>query len=395
MPALTVPVDVGPRRLDGLVEPAGEETVAAGRTAAEPLRGLRVVHLATPPFAPDALDVLRSTVPLLRDAGLDVRWLAVAGDDRADAAGRAVGDALHGGEPGPPEDLAAWRERGAEAAAEIPRATDVVVVHGAEALATLAEGHPGSRRAPRRVWWIEGDLSAADRGVLESVGDLVGAADAVVVDDAGHAPPGTEADVIAPAVDPFAPRHQDLPPRVAGGLARTAGLDLAHPFVVQVTDVDGWSWPELALDVVQAARAAGAHDLQLAVAARVPAGDPRAWRTLGELADHVEGVEGVRVVSNVGGAGDGEVNALQRLARVAVAERFGIGAAEALWKGTPAVTGPGTAEELGRRVAELVEDTGLAIELGRAGREMVRERHLVPRLLLDELQLYAKILSGA
>ena len=46
-------------------------------------------------------------------------------------------------------------------------------------------------------------------------------------------------------------------------------------------------------------------------------------------------------------------------------------------------------------MAELVADTGLAIELGRAGREMVRERHLVTRLLLDELRLYARIVSGA
>src|SRR3954454_20080445 len=109
MPALTFPVDVGPRRLDDLVAPAGEEAVTAVRAAAEPLRGLRIVHLATPPFAPGALDRLRSTVPLLRDAGLDVRWRAVAGDDRADAAARAVNDALRGGEAGPPDDLAVWR----------------------------------------------------------------------------------------------------------------------------------------------------------------------------------------------------------------------------------------------------------------------------------------------
>src|SRR4051812_29471756 len=197
MPALTVPVNVGPRRLDDLATHTGEDAVAAVRAAAEPLQGLRVAHLATPPFAPDAIDLLRSTVPLLRDAGLDVRWLAVAGDDRADAAARAVGDALRGGEAGPLEDLAAWRERGAEAAAEVPRATDVVVVHGAEALAALAEGHTGSRRTPRRVWWIDGDLSAPDRELFRAVGDLVGAADVVVVDEAGHAPPDTEVEVIA------------------------------------------------------------------------------------------------------------------------------------------------------------------------------------------------------
>src|SRR3954451_14401474 len=163
MPALTVPVDAGPRRLGALADTAGEEAIAAVLAAAEPLRGLRVAHLATPPFAPGALDRLRSTVPLLRDVGLDVRWLAVAGDDRADAAARAGGDALRGGEPGPAEDVTAWRARGAEPAAEVPRATDVVVVHGVEGLAALVEGHTGSRRAPRRGWWAAGDVFSPAR----------------------------------------------------------------------------------------------------------------------------------------------------------------------------------------------------------------------------------------
>ena len=48
------------------------------------------------------------------------------------------------------------------------------------------------------------------------------------------------------------------------------------------------------------------------------------------------------------------------------------------------------ADGIAARVAELVADPGLAIEMGRAGRERVRERFLITRVLLDELGLLAK-----
>lgn len=381
MPVLTIPVEPGPRRLAALADSAGEAAVARVQDLAQPLRRLRVVHLVSPPFAPRALDLLRSTVPLLRDAGLDVRWLAVAGDDRADAASRAVGDALRGGEAGPSQDEEAWRRRGLDAVAEVPRGTDVVVVHGAEGLALLGGEHPAP--APRQVWWIEGDLSA---GSVPT--DLAGRADAVVVERDGWAPAGVDAEAIAPGVDPLAPRNLELPPRVAGNLARTAGVDLSRPFVIRTTDVDGWTAAEDAVGVLHAAHDAGAEGLQLAIAALLPAGDPRAWRTLGELSDHTAGEEGVLVVPSVGGAGDAEVNALQRLARVAIGADEETGALEAGWKGTPSATD-------GERVAALVADAGEAIDEGRAARERVREGGLVTRLLAEQLDLYARITSGA
>jgi trehalose synthase len=397
MPVMTVPVEPGPRALGGLVAAAGEAAVDVVRDAARPLARLRVVHLVSPPFAPRALDLLRSTVPLLRDVGLDVRWLAVAGDDRADAAARAVGDALRGGEPGPPEELGAWRERAAVAASEVPRGTDVVVVHGAEGLALLAGAQdPPAGATARWVWWIEGDLAAPDAGTWAAVSGLVGAATAVIAEREAWAPPQVAAQAVAPAVDPLAARNLDLPPRVAGPLARSAGVDLGRPFVVAVCDLDGWSGAEGPIATLHAAQDAGAAGLQLALVARLGAGDPRAWRTLGELGDHTAGHADVLVVPDAGGAADAEVNALQRLARVALAEREDTSVAEAQWKTTPAVIeeGAGDAARRGARVAELVADPGLALELGRAGRERVRAGGLITRLLADQLDLYARITSG-
>ena len=53
----------------------------------------------------------------------------------------------------------------------------------------------------------------------------------------------------------------------------------------------------------------------------------------------------MHVIADVAGDGDAEVNALQRLARVAIAvdQGWGLPTAEALLKGTPVVAAPGPA----------------------------------------------------
>jgi trehalose synthase len=92
----------------------------------------------------------------------------------------------------------------------------------------------------------------------------------------------------------------------------------------------------------------------------------------------------------------------------ALREGFGLAASEALWKRTPVVAGRGggielqvddgetgyvvdDTAEMGERVADLVEDPGLATEMGSAGRLRVQQRFLVTRLLEDELRLLQSV----
>jgi trehalose synthase len=51
-------------------------------------------------------------------------------------------------------------------------------------------------------------------------------------------------------------------------------------------------------------------------------------------------------------------------------------------------------EETAARIVELVRDPGLAVEMGRAGHERVRERFLVTRMLEDELAALASVLGA-
>ena len=42
---------------------------------------------------------------------------------------------------------------------------------------------------------------------------------------------------------------------------------------------------------------------------------------------------------------------------------------------------------------KLLEDPGFARQMGRRGKEHVREHYLTPRLLRDDLRLFAKLLG--
>jgi trehalose synthase len=370
----TVPIQAGARRL-AAYDPAAIEEL---RDLAAPLQALRALFVTAAPFTPAAVDELRGVVPVLNAVGIDARWRALT-DGVAGA--RAIGDALRGGEAAgdDDEDVGRWR------AQRVEHDADVVVACGPEAL-------PALQGDARRVFRVHGPIGDGPAWELAKDATVI-AEDPSFVD--------READVVPPGVDPQSPRHLELPLRNVGHLARGAGLSLEHPLVAAVFDLDADTLPEDAVDVWRAARRRGPADLQLALCARVAHGDERAWHAIGELNDYAQDLDGVHVIADVAGHGDGVVNAVQRLARAAIAvdQGWGLPTAEALLKGTPVVAAPGpatkalvgrgvtAASERGQRVHALVEDPGLAAEQGRAGAAKVRERFLVTRVVRDLLGL--------
>jgi trehalose synthase len=116
----------------------------------------------------------------------------------------------------------------------------------------------------------------------------------------------------------------------------------------------------------------------------------------------------IKILSNLNGVGNVEVNAFQRanvVIQKSVREGFGLVVSEALWKRRPVVAGKvggiplqlidgetgylvTTTEECAQRVGDLLADAALADEMGAAGREYVRERFLITRYLRDYLQMF-------
>jgi trehalose synthase len=89
-------------------------------------------------------------------------------------------------------------------------------------------------------------------------------------------------------------------------------------------------------------------------------------------------------------------------------EGFGLTVTEAIWKARPFIGGAvggiplqitdgesgylvSTAEECAERALAILADPGLGKRLGRAGKEAVRQRFLMPRLLRDWLRVFERL----
>jgi trehalose synthase len=93
-----------------------------------------------------------------------------------------------------------------------------------------------------------------------------------------------------------------------------------------------------------------------------------------------------------------------------IREGFGLVVSEALWKARPVVASrvggipiqiaPGggilvdTIPEAASACVKILNDPGFAREMGRRGKEHVREHYLTPRQMRDNLRLYAKLLDS-
>jgi trehalose synthase len=275
----------------------------------------------------------------------------------------------------------------------------------------------GGGAGPVALWRVHEDASRAEPEALACALDLAQYCSSVLVPHESFAPatsppvvPEGRLHVAPPGIDPLDPRNLQLEARLPGRVVRPLGVDLERPFCLQVLELDRWDDPHAAIDAFRLAKAEE-PDLQLVLAAVLDRAATESWQAAKEISDYAQGTDDVLLLTTYEGLGSLEVGALLLLAR-AVIERslrhgFELAPFEALWKRTPVVGGaPLTirdgvdgylapdAEEAAAHLVELVRDPGLAIEMGRAGRERVREQFLVTAALERELRVLAATLGA-
>ena len=409
-------VDVSRRRLDDYRSVAPDtlldQVVALGRA----LDGARILQLNATAYGGGVAELLSSEVALMRDLGIDVEWRVICPDDEFFAVTKRVHNAMQGQALElRPYEISTYLGHNRHCAAMLGDEWDLVVVHDPQPAALIAgEDAPDARF----VWRCHIDTSRPEPTTWDFLRLFLAAYDAAVFTLPAFVPhglPREQVAIIAPAIDPLTAKNRALPRHFSRRVVAGFGLDLTRPLVVQVSRFDPWKDPLGLVDAWLEARER-VPGLQLALVGAMADDDPEGWAIHEQLAQATRDEPDCHLLTNLDGVGPLEVNAFQREADVVVQkslrEGFGLTVSEALWKETPVIGGNaggiplqigddeggilvGDAEECVEAIVTLLEDEQLAAAKGRAGHERVRREFLTPRLVRDDLALYARLLQAA
>ncbi len=392
-PINQVPVAAAsPERFRSLVGESYSEVEAAIKSAGKVLSGRVVWHVNSTARGGGVAEMLQSLLVYARGAGVDVRWLTIAGNADFFQITKRIHNHLHGspGDGGELDDAerAVYERTLAGCAEELSaliRRGDIVYLHDPQTAGLIPALRPTHAHV---VWRCHIGLDHPNelaRRAWSFLLPYVEEADAFVFSRRAFAWEGLERErlwLVAPSIDAFSPKNQDLGPDAVRAILATAGLaadgELAPvfvredgsrgrvdraaeleqdgtvpddaPLVAQVSRWDRLKDPGGVLrSFAEHLRHPSAHLLLAGPSVAGVADDPEGAEVLREIRAQREGLPaGVRArvhLASLPMADIGEnaamVNAIQRRADVVVqkslAEGFGLTVAEAMWKARPVV----------------------------------------------------------
>jgi trehalose synthase len=373
---------------------------------AERVDGRRFLHVSGGRFGGGSAEILHALVPIMADLGIEAGWEITGGDPQFYATARALQAALQGEERIlTDEGLQHYVEMNRINAKKLQLEADLVLVHDVQP-ATLVQHRPSGGRW---VWRCHFDASRAQRRAWSFLRGYVQQYDAVIFSLPKF---GRRINVpqfvIHPSIDPLSAKNREMTAREVATLLTSLRVRQDRPLLLQVGPFTRGADP---LGVVNAYRLVRKyHHIRLVLAGT--AGDEReSLEVLADLREAARDDEDI-IVLELPPDAHLQINALQRAATIvlqkSVREGFGLGAAEAMWKGKPVIAGfvgglsqqviydvtgytVQSVEGAAFRIRHLLNNPELIARMGAAGREHVRRSFLITRHVTDYLALLVKL----
>jgi len=398
--------------LKDYAEIVGEKKINEIRTRAEKLAGKSVVHVNSTSFGGGVSEILRRLVPLMMDVGINAEWKVITGDKEFFNVTKTFHNALQGKKVELTENMKKVYLRRNELNANLLSLDyDYVVIHDPQPLAIInyTDGRKG-----RWIWRCHIDLSQPNEEFWSFLEPFLANYDAFIFSLKKYVKSSLEkrnVAIIPPSIDPLSDKNKPLPEdRILSTLERY-DVDADRPILTQVARFDPWKDPLGVIDVYRKVKKK-MPKVQLLLITSMAPDDPEGWTYYEKTARHAGEDYDVHLLTDLMGVGDLEVNAFQRASDVAllksIREGFGMTVTEALWKKVPVVGGNvggiplqvinsetgflvNTVEEATEKTLYLLKHPEEAEEMGRKGKEHVKENFLITRHLKDYLKLFLRL----
>ncbi|PKB68880.1 MAG: hypothetical protein BZY81_00305 [SAR202 cluster bacterium Io17-Chloro-G4] len=384
---------------------------------ASQLNGLRIVHTNSTETGGGVAEILQSLVPLTNALGISTERVVINPPPEFFQVTKRIHNLLQGADGHlSTQELDIYYDSIQKVAEDMRRrdlSADVWFLHDPQLL-------PMARLLPRNTgdkwyWVCHIDLTTPNQGVLDALLPLTQDYDNLVFSLDSYVPKGLADSpsvfIAPPAIDPLTVKNVPMPKKRAKNLVAAMGIDTSRPLISQVSRFDMWKDPWGVVEAYRLARQS-VPGLQLAMLGLSQASDdPEALgilESVQELAGDDPDIHLYFHTDQLPCTVDEIVNAFQVVSEVlmqkSTREGFGLTVTEAMWKGKPMIGGNvggiriqiengengylvDNPEECARRIVELLKDPDLRARLGKAARESVRQRFLMPSLALDYLNL--------
>ena len=386
---------------------AGDEAISAIYKEARRLYGRRILHINSTYYGGGVAEILNSLVPLMNNIGIEADWRILHGTPDLFTITKKFHNALQGDSINLTEIKKQLYVGANEAFSTYCHIdADCVFVHDPQPLPVIKFY---KKRQPW-VWRCHIDLTNPNKKLWEFLKGFILRYDMVIFSSEKYKKEDlpVEQKVIYPSIDPLSLKNKELSEKDILKYVKKAGIPNDKPVITQVSRMDPWKDPEGLLEVFKYVKES--VDCRMVYCYDMALDDPEGVEIYSKVYRKAKKFVEKGDVIFVVGKHQILVNAIQRFSTVlvqnSIREGFCLAVTEALWKGKPVVATkvggiplqikdgengflvePGNREQFADRIIKILEDPSIGHEVGKKAREVVRERFLITRTLLDYLRI--------